>query len=263
FLYHGYQLDGAMQWRAQHEDTLDDSARAFLDASKAAYEREQQQSEERQAREREIEKRRAISDALADERDRQFRFLKQAGGGALGVGLGFALGFALLTYFKSAALLPNLLIGVVALAFLTMFPIGAAIGFGMGLCLWRWQAQPKRKWLAMLLVCAPLSAIAFALYVAVAAPPLNAGHLIVGALLGAGLGVSAALARTRTQRLLFIPTGTALAAILSALFSDLWSNNFALALICGLSIGALGGLGFYVFASADQASQWEAADARA
>ena len=61
-LYRGARLATAQEWRAQHEDSLNDLERAFLDTSAGLKEREETAERERQQRELEAAQRLAVSE---------------------------------------------------------------------------------------------------------------------------------------------------------------------------------------------------------
>ena len=182
---------------------------------------------------------------------KQILYLRQAFGGALGSGLGWGLAFALIFLDLRHAALDVFRLKVAVLAGLAIFPLGGSFGLCVGLCLWRWRAEPRRQLAGTALVSTLVGAAIYVVFLLTAAGGISdALQIAAGALLGAGLGVGAGLNLGRTRRLFAIVFGGLLAAVAAAVLTRAPSDDVLIAAVAGLVMGGLSGLGFYVSAVA-------------
>lgn len=177
---------------------------------------------------------------------RQLRYLRQAFGGALGVALGYGLGFGYI-FWTLHPNLPELAI----LLFLSIAPMGALLGFSIGLALWYWRDRPRAQLVGATVLSVSIGAVVYVLYLVVGTPPpvkFDVSQLVVGALLGGGLGLGAAVPHDRLARLVAMPLSGLVVAAASAILTGALSGNVLTAALAGIAIGGLGGLGFYLTA---------------
>jgi energy-coupling factor transporter ATP-binding protein EcfA2 len=211
FLYGGSRLAEAQRYAHQYPDEPSPTLRGFLAAS-AARERVRERS----------------------------RYLGQAAGGAVGAALGYGLAFALAAWYNRNFRADGDTISFVILAFVSMFVIGALVGFGTGVALWLCHRNPVRRLLAAGLSATLLSSLGVVLYFRLFLN--NAQYLqalAVGAVLGAGIGTGAGL--DRRQRVI----GTVLGGTIGMALASLplhWS--LLLSIGAGVLLGAFAAFGF-------------------
>lgn len=173
------------------------------------------------------------------------RYIGQAAGGALGAAMGYGLAFALGFWdTNSGDAAPTLIM------FLVMSPFGALVGFCIGIGLWLNRASRPRRMVANGFIGALASSVSYVTALWFSSPggtKLTLLHMAVGAVLGAGLGMGAALTNTRRRYLLGATLGGVFAAGFAFVSGGLqWTPLTTL--VAGLALGGLTGLGFQVTA---------------
>lgn len=216
FLYGGSRLVEAQLYAAQHPQDISEDETEFLKASAA----------------RELVRERS-------------RYLGQAAGGALGAAFGYGLALSL-GYWSQLFFLRRASIWLPALIqFLVTFPVGEMIGFAVGLGLWRWRDDLRRRAIATTLIGALAGSLTFALYMLIRLTPQNPFKLqtvLAGVIFGAvtGFGVGAFSGWRRVQVLTIGGAGAAL--FCWAIDGLEWS--WWIAIVAGGLLGGLTGLGF-------------------
>jgi energy-coupling factor transporter ATP-binding protein EcfA2 len=217
FLYGGSRLTEAQRYAEQHPQDISEDETEFLKVSAA----------------RELVRERS-------------RFLGQAAGGALGAAFGYSLALGLLYWSGSGFSLARNIWLSALIHFLVTFPVGEMIGFAVGLGLWRWRHDLRRRAIATTLIGALVGSLTYALYVLIRLTgdlPFDPRTVLPGAIFGAvtGFGVGAFNGWRRVE-ILAVGGGVS-AALLSLVISGLgWS--WWVAIVAGALLGGLTGLGF-------------------
>lgn len=175
------------------------------------------------------------------------RYVGQAAGGALGAALGygvvFGLSFAIAELIETGAIdVPVLMVTT-----LSILPVGALVGFMIGLGLWLWRRQLQQRIVATGLIGALTGSLAYGLYRLLTEPPgpFDPRTLLVGALLGVGIGCGAGFDDRR--RLWVMSLGGVCGAALAlpfGLHGPALGVASALLIVAGLALGGLTALGF-------------------
>jgi hypothetical protein len=213
FLYGGGRLTDAQRYADEHPQDMNPDEVAFLAAGAA----------------REVVRERA-------------RYIGQAAGGALGAALGYGLAFALGFWDTNR----NLDLGAMLIMFLIMCPFGELVGFCIGIGLWRYRRGRARRMVANGFIGGLSSSASYAAALWISSPSgseIALLHVAVGAVMGAGLGVGAALTNTRRRYLLGTTLGGLFGAM-SAFISGGLHWSALTTLVAGLALGSLTGLGF-------------------
>jgi energy-coupling factor transporter ATP-binding protein EcfA2 len=244
FLWGQARLDDVETWRKRDHPQLTALEQEFLQAS-----------EEKLAALRRQAERLAFEQRMG----RQLRYLRQAGGTAIGAGLGYGLAYTYLTMATDAGpfLLRNSMPQPDALTvlFFAMFLPGAIVGLSIGLALWRWNERPAHKRIATTCIGACVSAMClmpFVLFAGLLDELTLAGtlpQLFAAALLGAGLGLGAGLTLRKERRLLAMLLGSIVAGMIGNTIGGFATNPDIISMIiAGILIGGLTGLGLYFVA---------------
>jgi hypothetical protein len=183
-----------------------------------------------------------ISRAAARERS---SYLGQAAGVAVGAGLGYAGAFALKTLSMSSL---KLGLDTTLLLALSFVPVGALVGFCIGIGLWLLRRDPVRRTVGAVLIGAIAGSAAYWLYrefVDITSASVSLVDVAAGGLLGSGIGLGVGFSQGRPP--LVGLAATALSGLLGTVlffrFVDpQWSPLGAL--LVGLLLGGLTGLGF-------------------
>lgn len=221
FLYTGLRLLIARQYAEQHPQDISKDEAEFLKIST------------------DYEAARTRSD-----------YLGQAARGGLGAALGYGIIFGLGYLSKSGFSLVrnNLLLSLIN--FLVVFPFGEIIGFSVGLSLWFCRHNLKLRVIATTLIGAIIASLTFALYAWLnrsGDAALNSQTVVAGAIFGAVTGLGASLPLTGWRRIGLLMVGGACAALLSRAIGGFdWS--WPVAVIAGVLVGGLTGLGFLITA---------------
>jgi hypothetical protein len=170
-------------------------------------------------------------------------YLGQAAGVAVGAGLGCAGVFGLKT-LSMESFSP----AVTLLMALSFVPVGALIGFCIGIGLWLLRRDTVRRTVGAVLIGAIAGSAAYWLYlqfVSRPSTPVSLGEAAVGGLLGVAIGLGVGLSQGRSA--LVGLAGTVLSGLLGTVlffrFVDpQWSPLGAI--LVGLLLGGLTGLGF-------------------
>lgn len=183
------------------------------------------------------------------------RYLGQAAGIAIGAAIGYGMLFALQYALEQAPRLntANALFRATALAFGYALPLGGLVGLCIGLALWAWRKNPRRRILATTLLgaLAGVAARLLFLFVSRGASPdgiiaYAVADIVVGAVLGGALGLGASLLQSRGQRLIGLPLFGLGAATLVALLTapdGLTAGFVEASAIGGLVLGGCTALG--------------------
>lgn len=218
FLYTGSRLAEAERLAQTHALEIDDPVREFLDAS--------QRLEAIRVR---------------------ARYVGQAAGGALGAALGYGVLFGLSFAIAELRSTGALDVAVLLVTTLSILPVGALVGFAVGLSLWRWRRQPDLRVIASGLIGALTGSLAYGLYRLLTDPPglFDPRALAVGALLGAGIGCGAGVdVRLRLRGMLLGGAAGAALALPFGLYTPSLSLAAPLLIGAGLALGGLTALGF-------------------
>lgn len=216
FLYGGSRLVEAQHYAAQHPQDISQDETEFLKASAA----------------RELIRERS-------------RYLGQAAGGALGAAFGYgaALGLGYWSEHDFAFARNGWLLALIQ--FLVTFPVGEMIGFAVGLGLWRWRHDLRRRVIATTLSGALVGSLTFALYALIrrsAEYPFNPWTVLAGVIFGAVTGFCVG-AFSGWRRVGMLMIGGVCAALLSWALNGLrW--DWWIAIGAGALLGGLTGLGF-------------------
>jgi hypothetical protein len=203
------------------------------------------------------------AEARRVERERQttqlLRYLRQAGGLALGAGLGYGVALAyLVAAEKAGALLLRPMQrdpGALVVAFFALFLPGALVGFSIGLAMWRWNANKTQKVITTTAIGAGVGLICYSPFVIFADVSRSLTlttilpALITGALLGISLGLGSTLVHHKGWRLVAIFLACVLAGTIGHAIGGFAPRADGLsAAIAGGLIGGLTGLALYFVA---------------
>jgi hypothetical protein len=192
-------------------------------------------------------------------RQERARYLRQALGGAVGVGLGYGIYQSAFFYTQSAIQPGSLILGTL-LIFLVMCLFGVVLGLCIGIGLYLSRHNSARR-VALAAWIGALAGIVFqSFYLIFASESLEGRfvHFAIGALVGGGLGFGVALATIRKQQAIVVPSCTLVTGGLAAVLPGLYSGppedlravaiSFTISAAAALAMGIFTAIGFSVAA---------------